>query len=486
MASVESPQDVGTQEVIDFFQLLGTLAKHASSNCVEKALKENKELKGDNDALVRALTSLQTKLDDQVKRSKDAVAQSDDAKAKASALTSEIDGAKQMIADKEKKIEEDASAITGLQGKVETLENDIKAREEDIKKLQEQQGKDASQISELNAELNTKKTELEVMSSQLKELQDLSCTVIDGSKDLVLSEIDKIYGYAKGVAFKYFTADLSEEILADTHIFEGIRREVRLPLHPSNSIPAKKVRIAAFLASLGTRLADEIFIPFYLLPDEDQHLPEGIDTITVMLSNLSQSDPKRELHLRSVLLAISPEEQIKVANERANQIATDLHFYLGHLVSEDQRENFRQDLLQVCRLAVVSWDTLRPLKEKVEPFTEAEEESSKYWLPAELDGSSQARKAQANGQPNGLGSKPSLHSLKSAKGIKLVWPGFSYGNEVLKQGFMLLDSQVERASEEAPSKRSTRAMQRASAGSPVLSNRRSITKKNRFMIPAGE
>lgn len=301
-----------------------------------------------------------------------------------------------------------------------------------------------------------------------------------------MSEIDKIYGYAKSLALKYFTADLSDEILAETQVFERIGKDVRLPLHPSNSIHAKKVRIAVFLASLGTRLADEIFVPFYLLPDENQDLPEGIDTVTVMLSNLSQTDPKRELHLRSVLLAIYPEEQMKVAMERASEIATYLYFFLRHLVSEDQRENFRQDILQLCREAVLSWDTLRPLKEKVEPYTETEEESPKYWLPAELDAASQARNPQANGQPNGLGSKPSLHSLKSAKGIKLVWPGFSYGNKVLKQGFMLLESQVERASEEAPLKRNVRAMQRASPGFPVLPNRRSITKKSKFMLTAGD
>ncbi|KAI0505816.1 hypothetical protein F5B22DRAFT_626436 [Xylaria bambusicola] len=486
MASVASPQEVGTQEVIDFFQLLGTLATNASATCVEKALKENKELKGDKDSLVRALTNLQIKLDDQVKRSEDAVAQSEDAKAKASALTSEVEGAKQTIADKDKKSEYDASTISGLQGKVAALDDEVKAREEQIKKHMEQQVKDANRISDLDAELGMKKTELEITSNQLKELQDLSCKVIDESKDFVLSELDKIYGYAKVIAFKYFTGDLSDEVLAETAFFEGIGREVKLPLHPSNSIPAKKVRIAVFLASLGTRLADEIFVPFYFLPNEDQNLPEGIDTITMMLSNLSQVDPKRELHLRSVLLAIYPDEQTKVANNRAIEIAGDIYHVLRFLVIEDQRENFHKEIMQLCRLAVESWNTLRPLKEKVEPFTATEDDTEKYWLPAEFDSTSQTKKLLANAKPNGLGSKPSLNSLKSAKGIKLVWPGFSYGNEVLKQGFMLLDSQVAGASEEAPLKRNVRAMQRASTGSPVLSQRRSVTKKSKFLLTAGE
>ncbi|KAK5631519.1 hypothetical protein RRF57_007233 [Xylaria bambusicola] len=485
MLSVASPQEMGTQEIIDFFRLLSTLANDASATCVEKALKENKELKGDKDSLVRALTDLQAKLDAQVKKSDIAVAQSGEAKATADALKSEIDGAKQTIVAKDKMLEDDASAITGLQSKVAALENDVKTREEEIKKHMEQQAKDAGRITKLTTEFGAKKSELEMISNQLKELQDLSCKVIDGSKDFALSEIDKIYGYAKGIGLKYLQGDLSDDILTDTAYFEGIRRGFGLPLHPSNSIPAKKVRIAVFLASLGTMLADEIFIPFYFSTN-DQDAPEGTDTMTTTLSYLSQVDPKRELHLRSVLLAIDPDEQVKVANNRAMGIAWEIH-YLRYLVTEDQRENFYQDVIQLCRLAVESWNTLRHLKEKVESFTGAEDDTETFWLPAELDSTSQAKKPQASSKPNGLVSKSSRNSLKSAKGIKLVWPGFYYGNEVLKQGFILLDSQVAGASEEAaPLRRNLRAMQRASIGSSVLSQRRSVTKKSKFSPTAGD
>lgn len=185
MASIASPHNVETKEVIDFFQMLKTLATHASATCVEKALKENKELKGDNDALIRSLANLQVKLDGEVEKAKDAITQSNDAKAKAGALTSEIEGAKQTIADKDRRIGEDASTITGLRGTVEALGNEVKTREEEIKKHLERQEKDASRITELDTELKAKKTELEATSNQLKELQELSCKVVDGSKEFV-------------------------------------------------------------------------------------------------------------------------------------------------------------------------------------------------------------------------------------------------------------------------------------------------------------
>ncbi|KAI0909185.1 hypothetical protein F4823DRAFT_563082 [Ustulina deusta] len=483
-------QEAGTQEVTDFFKLLGALASHSSTTLIEKALNESKELKTtleatvkhkeqDFDTFSRGMTKLQNELDKAVETSKQAVAQTEDAKTKAADLTAKIDGAKKTIAEKDQKLGEDASTITTLQGNVDALQGDVKKLGNAIKEQEEQQVKDNTRIKELQGKLETTNADLQSTRNELKELKDLSCEVVDKSKEFVSMEIDKIYSYAKAVALKYLIADLSDEVLGNTHLFETISKLVRpIPLPPSNSVPAKKARIAAFLARLGFRLADQIFVPFYLLPDENQYLPEGIDTITVMLSNLSHTDPKRERHLRSILLAISPEEQRRIAYERADDIADEVFYLLGELVREDQKEPFEHDIKKLCRLAVDSWETLRPLKEKVEPFTETEEDSEKYWLPAELDGGSPAKKPQANG----LGSKPSLHSLKSAKGVVLVWPGFSYGKEVLKQGFMLLESQVEKANEEArPPKRIPRTMQRAATGPLVQPPRRSITRKSKIL-----
>ncbi len=76
-----------------------------------------------------------------------------------------------------------------------------------------------------------------------------------------------------------------------------------------------------------------------------------------MLSNLSHTDPKRERHLRSILLAISPEEQRRIAYERADDIADEVFYLLGELVREDQQEPFEHDIKKLCRLAVDSWET---------------------------------------------------------------------------------------------------------------------------------
>lgn len=295
--------------------------------------------------------------------------------------------------------------------------------------------------------------------------------------------IDKIYDDAKALAFKYYSEDLPEEILANVPLFDEIRKHVRpIPFPSSNSVAAKRARIAAFLASLGSKLADRIFLPFYTSLGEDQGQQDGIDTIAMMLSDLSLADPKRELHLRSVLLAFAPEEQKKIAYDRAEDIANEVFGTLGILINPDKQAEFHHHIKSLCRLAVDSWNTLRPLREKVEPFTETQVDTETYWLPAELDGGSQNKKPQTNGKVNGLGSKPSLHSLKSANKVVLVWPGFSYGADVLKQGFMLLDTQVRLADEEAQSlKRNQRAMTRAATTSQ-MQPRRAVVRKSKLQM----
>ncbi|TRX94164.1 hypothetical protein FHL15_004932 [Xylaria flabelliformis] len=477
---------VNIPEVVNFLSLLSTLVADPSTTWVKEVLKENEDMKAavkqkeaESNGFVQAITKVSNDFNIEVEKSKQAIAQSNEAKTKAGELVTEIEDAKKTIADRDQKLQEDATTITNLQGNVETLDKEVKARDEIIKKQEEQQANNGARIKELEGSLETTQSELDVKTSQLRELRDLSCEVVEGTKDFV------IYGYAKGLAVLYFGEDLPEEILANTALFDEIRRLVRpIPFPNSNSAAAKKARIAAFLASLGSRLADLIFLPYYIEPDDEEAEQHGLDAITVLLSNLSHNDPKRELHLRSVLLAISPDEQKKIACERVEMITNEVFELLGILLSADLQPKFEQDVRKLCQLAVQSWNTLRPLKEKVEPFTQTEEDSEKYWLPAELDSGSQTKK-QVNGKPNGLVSKPSLHSLKSANKVILVWPGFSYGSEVLKQGFMLLDSQVKSAEDESqPLKRERRAMQRAATSSPVH-GRRSVARKSK-MFPRSD
>ncbi|KAI1357328.1 hypothetical protein F5Y08DRAFT_346858 [Xylaria arbuscula] len=478
------------QDVTSFLNLLNLLVADTSATWIKQVMEDNERMKAairEKDekteaasrSFVLAISEVSRKLDIANEESKKAIAESEEAKTKAGELTTAIENAKSTIAERDQKLQDDATKITGLEGNVEALGKEVQTRDETIKTQKEQQEASNARIKELKNSLTNAVGHLETTTGHLKDLQDLSWQIADGSREFVLREIDRIYEHAKRLAVNFFSEDLPEVTFSNTLIFDEIRRLVRpIPFPVSNSPAAKKARIAAFLASLGSRLGNMIFLPYYTRPnDEDDNEKYGNDAITILLSDLSQSDPKRELHLRSVLLATSPGEQKKIAHERAEIIAMELYHIMGVFLSGEQQPKFGEALRRFCHEAVESWDLLRNLKEKVEPFMQTEEDTEKYWLPAELDTGSQvvaAKQADGSGKPNGLGSKPSLHSLKSAKKVIFVWPGFSYGSEVLKQGFMLLDSQVRSADEESASphsKRNQRAMQRAMTGSPVQNRR---------------
>ena len=175
-------------------------------------------------------------------------------------------------------------------------------------------------------------------------------------------------------------------MFSNTFIFDEIRRLVQpIPFPVSNSPAAKKARIAAFLSSLGSRLAYMIFVPYYTQPDDgDDNKKRRNDAITILLSDLSLSDPKRELHLRSVLLATSPGEQKNIAHERAEIIVMELYHNMGVLLSGEQQRKFAEALRRFCYEAIESWDLLRSIRVKVEPFIKTEEDTEIYWLEAHL------------------------------------------------------------------------------------------------------
>lgn len=191
-ARMVNTQLVGNQDVANFFELLRALATSSSTTWIDQVLKDNEKMKAnvkekedDHNSLVRIITRLRNELDTEAAKSKEAISQSEAAKAKADELATEIEGAKKTIADKDQRLQEDVSTITTLRGSVEALGKDVQSRDDIIKKHEEQQANDDTRIKELEGSLGTTKAELDVRLNQLAEIQSLSCQVVDGSKEFV-------------------------------------------------------------------------------------------------------------------------------------------------------------------------------------------------------------------------------------------------------------------------------------------------------------
>ena len=103
-------------------------------------------------------------------------------------------------------------------------------------------------------------------------------------------------------AMRFFYENLSKRVLEDSTAWEGLRDRIRwLPLLPSNSPDAKRMRVAACIGALGSMLAGLIFVPVYMDPDMGE--------IRNLLTDIYMTDHTREQHLRGVLLSVHPDVQ---------------------------------------------------------------------------------------------------------------------------------------------------------------------------------
>ncbi|KAI1811842.1 hypothetical protein GGS20DRAFT_561125 [Poronia punctata] len=473
MATQEAPQ-----QILSFLNLVKSLANDPATGWIDQVLEENgslktrvEEQKEYSDALVRSTGKLHREIEIKEEEVKLAATKTDEAEAKAKDWENEVTIMTTKLQERDEEIQRNSEKISELETKTAETEKSLKeeleakdkiiqSHEQSIQQHLDELNKLRDTINTLEESLKSTESQLTTTSSALKEVQDMSYEMVPAEKATIVKELDKIYNAARSLATKYFSEDLSEDVLSNTEGFESLSREFHFPLPASNTDAAKKARVAVLMTDLGSKLASRIFVPFYTLVEP----PEEVDDVTILLSCLFPTDPNRELYIRKLLLAIQPESQKKVAIKRARTIAREVYNDIGFLVNTNKRAKFGEDVLKLCGYAVACWENLRPIKSKIEPFLGDDEYDDKFWLPAELQ-LAEAKKSRANGKSNGidnsLNTKGSVHSLNQFNQLDCIWPGFYLDGQVLKKGYMLLQSQVRPASEEQPFKRrSRRAQQR--------------------------
>jgi hypothetical protein len=125
--------------------------------------------------------------------------------------------------------------------------------------------------------------------------------------------------------------------------------ELALPLRfpPTNSLAAKKVRMAAALNILATYLCANIFKPCYI----PESAADGT-TIKEILDHQSETGlRKEEKFIRALLISMYPDEQVEAAINRVVQITVeDIIKCLG-LFLDDGVQTFRTELAALLKRA---------------------------------------------------------------------------------------------------------------------------------------
>ena len=282
--------------------------------------------------------------------------------------------------------------------------------------------------------------------------------------------LDSIFQSAFALVQEYFHVDFEEETLRDpgrwSSLLDHSLVKRIIPLPTTNSPAAKQMRTAAALAVISLALHQHVFQPTYLLND-------GVELGKIMFG-LASKDPARETYLRSVLLAILPEQQRKMAAQRVENVVRDVVACVGPLLPCHKGAAFQSALSDVCTKTCEQWARIQRLENKVESHLEPPGVQDVWFLsplpspdgqPAQND-QSQVSGRSSSPPTNGskLGKSPERSPSSSPPSnlsaslavhhgvVGIVWPNFieleDGESDFLQNGFGLDAKQVETARKE--------------------------------------
>lgn len=183
------------------------------------------------------------------------------------------------------------------------------------------------------------------------------------------------------------------------------------------------MRLAVFMAILARELCENIFQPCYIFPTE-------IDSRD-MLVKLARKDPEKESFSRAVLLAISPEEQNALLEERKKTFLHSVGSYWFDLLPSPQYEELRHGLQLVVDRACETWGFIQYSRNRYIPDLEVLDWGDGEWEPFPFgnnsSGTSQEQSIESDSDELVLAIFPRLCRVGS-EGYKLV----NYGTALTK------------------------------------------------------
>ncbi len=305
---------------------------------------------------------------------------------------------------------------------------------------------------------------------------------------------------ARNLAEAYFGEDFDHGILEDPALWQGITKHrvaaaITLPM--TNTLAARQMRVAAFLAILASEFTPLLLEPTYL-PKQTEHMRE-------LLSDLARRDHEKESYLRSVLLtSVSAQGQELVIFHRTRNVRdTVLKIVQPLFQDDDDRKALGEALDNFCEETGRLWSQIQKLKEKVDVCDEFACGDYADWKPLSfqskrlLASQPPATKAEQNGNHPGGGSgggrknkqqdtqgqansrAPQPDATRTLSKT-VVWPAFiaaiqSEDERLLTHGYVLEQAHLDAALEEE--------MERTRSGQ--ARNARSSARRKRTMSIGG-
>ncbi|OAA63643.1 hypothetical protein SPI_03806 [Niveomyces insectorum RCEF 264] len=280
---------------------------------------------------------------------------------------------------------------------------------------------------EKNKAIEAMKKKFQANSERLELLESFALKPKTMEKDEITKSLDDIFTSAHTFVQSFLGQDLPDEAFA-SHNWKRLKDSVPgLPLPPSNSADAKRMRVAAVLGCLGQAATRELFQPVYVLPSGDE--------ISYLLGGME--DAKQADWLRRSLLNTDRDRQEGNALARAKAVASDVSRAIAGILAQPDENRFDAALKTWCTTTATVWrQQLQPLE--CDLFAELHDETSLVaWAPLLPT----AAWRTANDEVS------ALHAVDHI--AARVWPVFATSTMVVvKKGLAATKAQVLRAAEE--------------------------------------
>jgi hypothetical protein len=251
---------------------------------------------------------------------------------------------------------------------------------------------------------------------------------------------------------EFFGADVDNESFARTTIWEMVKShaaiEHNIPLPPTNTPFAKRMRVAAGVIIYGRALDKYIFKPNYLTRDSEE--------LNKVLEGVRTNNPLQETFVRGVLLRVLPDTQRRNKDTRVRLVVSDVVHSMGILLSKERKDKFESELNSVSDRICLKWETIQRLEEKVKSSFSYDYPDEWRQFPESVAKHAQSRPSSPLTQKSSLErlrkqDQASSRSLTGEGYTKVVWPGFLFSNahevdeELLHQGYVVTISPEENA-----------------------------------------
>ncbi|KAI9729511.1 MAG: hypothetical protein M1818_008483 [Claussenomyces sp. TS43310] len=355
--------------------------------------------------------------------------------------------------DEVKKIIDANKAITQLQQKLKAKDVDLNKLKENLHNEKAQASNTKSQVGILQGERTSLHQDLRSKSAKLNELEGFTMKLQEVDEEEWITRWNQVWESARQLVESNLMEDLPEKsfevmrpifgdlkfllmrMIQNLHAWKRLEEFKLLggpiPLPRSNSSAAKRMRVALMLAVLARRIDEHIFLPTYILED---------DEIRPLLERLAIANSSKESFCRALLLSLFPEKQARNATQRVGQVVREVAYYVQDFLSVTQNESFRTGLEKVVRQACEVWRIAQHAVARFEPTFELTCYDDFHWQPL---------KFVENAEPRG--QSPQMASARDEERL-VIFPRVYYLEDgqrgPITNGVVLMESQSIAAAQE--------------------------------------